>query len=415
MEILLSDLFRLLKNSYHLCMAWCANMKYGYPSRKIRVIGITGTDGKTTSTHLIYHILKTAGKKVSMISTVYAQVGNKVFDTGLHTTTPGPFLIQKLLSQAVKHNDEYFILETTSHAIDQKRVWGIQYEVGLLTNITHEHLDYHKTYQQYAETKIHLLLTAKNAVINADDRSYEFVKGMLEKRKHTYVSFGITHKADHTRDYAQILDLPIAEFNRSNYLGASTVTSVLGISENTIQKGIKSFYLPEGRLERYITKKGVHIVVDFAHTPHAILMALQSIAHELPKDTKLIHVFGSAGLRDKTKRPLMGASSGTYAHVVILTEEDYRTEDPVEISRAVATGLVKKGFVEKKPEEIVSTNLKQYTVILNRAEAIQKAVALAHKGDYVVITGKGHEKSLCRGTKEYPWSDREFVKKVFCT
>lgn len=164
-----------LKNVYHLLQAILANIWYGFPSRKLKVIGVTGTDGKTTTTHLITHILKTAGKKVSMISTIYAKVGSHEYETGLHTTTPSSFTIQKMLSLAVKDNEEFFVLETTSHALDQNRVWGIKYKIGIITNITHEHLDYHKTYDEYVKSKLKILLNSKLAVLNKDDRSYNLL------------------------------------------------------------------------------------------------------------------------------------------------------------------------------------------------------------------------------------------------
>src|SRR3990167_796186 len=159
-----------LKNIYHLFQAILANLWYGFPSRRLKVIGVTGTDGKTTTTHLIAHILKTAGKKTSFVSTVCASIGGKESDIGFHVTTPSPFALQKLLKHSVDNNDKYFVLETTSHAIDQNRIWGIKYEIGVITNITHEHLDYHKNYEEYRNTKYKLLLNSKVAILNeADD------------------------------------------------------------------------------------------------------------------------------------------------------------------------------------------------------------------------------------------------------
>src|SRR3989339_1761298 len=150
-----------IKNIYHLFQAVLANIFYGFPSRKLKVIGITGTDGKTTTTHLIAHILKTAGKKASFVSSVYASIGGVESDIGFHVTTPSSFILQKLLKQSADNHDEYFVLETTSHALDQNRVWGIKYEIGVITNITHEHLDYHRTYEEYVKAKLKLLLNSK--------------------------------------------------------------------------------------------------------------------------------------------------------------------------------------------------------------------------------------------------------------
>ena len=172
-----------LKNIYHLFQAIIANIYYGFPSRRLKVIGVTGTDGKTTTIHLIYHILKFAGYKASMISSVYAIVGNKEYDTGFHVTTPSSFFIQKMLKTSVDHEDKYFVLETTSHALDQNRVWGIRYEIGVITNITHEHLDYHKTYEKYVMTKVKLLKMARISIVNKDDESYKEVKSEKLKVK----------------------------------------------------------------------------------------------------------------------------------------------------------------------------------------------------------------------------------------
>lgn len=387
-------MIRKLKNFGHLCLALTANLWYGFPSRKIKVIGVTGTDGKTTTTHLIYEILKNAGKRVSMVSTVYAKVGDCEYDTGLHTTTPSYFLIQKLLQKAVKNQDEYFVLETTSHGIDQNRVWGINYKVGVITNITHEHLDYHPSYTDYLKTKAKLLLNSQIAVINRDDNSFDLLKKELINNNKKYLTYGLKNKADYSYDSQKIV-ASIAEYNNYNFLAAYSVSRYLDIDEKEIINTFKQFVLPPGRLETVFNKK-FKVIVDFAHTPNAIAVLLQF----LRKQTKgrLIHVFGSAGLRDASKRPLMGKASSEYSDIIILTEEDYRTEDPLVITKSIISG-----FGSKKVD---------YQVIINREEAVKKALSLAQPNDVIVITGKAHEKSLCRGKTEYPWNDIETVKRL---
>src|SRR3989338_2257276 len=209
-----------LKNIYHLFQAVLANLWYGFPSHKLKVIGVTGTDGKTTTTHLIAHILKTTGKKISFISTISASVAGQESDIGFHVTTPSPFALQKLLKRSADNNDEYFVLETTSHALDQNRVWGINYEVGVITNITHEHLDYHKTYEEYVKTKLKLLKIAKIGIKNTD-KIVNIVK--------------------------QIPNL--TKYNKYNYSSAYTVCKELGLSDEIILKALKTFELPKGRLD----------------------------------------------------------------------------------------------------------------------------------------------------------------------
>ncbi len=392
-------MFQRLKNIYHLFQAVLANLYYGFPSRKLKVIGVTGTDGKTTTTHLIYHILKSTGKKVSMVSSVYAKVGYKESDTGFHVTTPDVFPLQKLLSESVKNGDEYFILETTSHALYQNRVFGIQYEVGVLTNVTHEHLDMHHTLEEYTEIKLQLLRRAKYAVANEDDQSYKNLKSQISNFKSKLFTYG---KKDFNilKDYN---DLP--DFNTYNYLAAFTACKILGLSDEKILEAMKTFQLPKGRYEILFTKPTT-VIIDFAHTPNGIKEILKEVKKKYLKGgNRLIHVFGSAGQRDKTKRPFMGEASGTYADLVIVTEEDYRDENPNKIAYEVAEGLMRKGFKEVSTEDF-GKETQTFTIIIDRKKAIEKAMEVAKKGDVVISTGKGHETSLCRGNKEYPWDER---------
>jgi UDP-N-acetylmuramoyl-L-alanyl-D-glutamate--2,6-diaminopimelate ligase len=375
-----------LKNIFHLTNAFLANVFYGFSSKKITVIGVTGTDGKTTTTHLIAHILKSCGKKVSYISTIFAKIGEKEYDTGFHVTTPNPWLIQKLIKEAVNNKDEYFILETTSHALDQNRVWGINYKIGVLTNVSHEHLDYHLSYEDYLKTKVKLLKKADVAFFNKDDRSYLYVKKMLKGRKKIieYQKLPIIKK-----------NFPnLEKFNQENFSAAYLVALSLGLKSEEVLKAIKTFKLPKGRFD-LVYDKDFKVIIDFAHTPNAFLKLLPEIRKKYLKNKgRLIHVFGSAGLRDNTKRPLMGEISSRFADFIILTEEDYRTEDPNKICQEIASGIKNKN----------------YQVIIDRKKAIEKALKMAKKGDLVVFTGKAHEKSLCRGKTEYPWDEYQAVE-----
>ena len=222
-----------LKNIYHLFQAISANVFYGFPSKKLKIIGITGTGGKTTTTHLIYHILKSSGKKVSMISTVYAQIGEKQYDTGFHVTTPSAFSVQKLIFEAYKAESKYFILESTSHRLEQNQLWGIKFEIGVLTNITHEHLDYHGNYEEYVKAKLKLLLNSKVAIVNVDDESYKIISQKSKVKIQKYNS-----------KVKSLEELPeLTKFNRYNYAAAYKVCRELGVSEEIILKAIYNFYL----------------------------------------------------------------------------------------------------------------------------------------------------------------------------
>lgn len=386
-----------VKNLFHLLEAVLANFLYGFPSKKIKVIGVTGTDGKTTTVHLIYHILKSAEKKVSMISTIYAKIGNQEFDTGFHTTTPSAFLIQKFLREAVNQKDEYFVLEVTSHALDQNRVWGVRFEIGVLTNITHEHLDYHKTYENYVKAKGKLFFSSKVAVLNEDDRSYRYLLPKIKNLKLEVKSYNLKLKI--LKNFKNL-----TQFNKQNYAAAYTVCKILGLSDDFVLKGINTFNLPKGRLD-VVYDGEFKVVVDFAHTPNAFKVLLPEIRRQyLSKNNgRLIHVFGCAGLRDFTKRSLMGEISATYSDIIILTEEDYRTENINKIIDQIETGINKLKAAGKK---LIVLR------VIDRQEAVNKAISLAKKGDVVILTGKGHEKSLCRGKVEYPWDEYEAVDKA---
>lgn len=405
-------MWRKLKNIGHLGLALIANLWFGFPSRKIKVIGVTGTDGKTTTTWLIHHLLTTAGKKASFITSIYAQVGGKVYDVGLHVTTPSSFQVQKLISQAVKAGDEYFVLETTSHALDQSRVEGVNFEIGVITNVTREHLDYHKTYENYLATKLSLLQNSNLWVANADDDSFAVIKSLSDKLNRKLYSYGDSEQTNFPISKLKKWGLiNLADFNYYNYAASAQVAKIVRISEYQIIKGLKSFTLPKGRLEK-VFEKDFTIIIDFAHTPNAIRSALSAIRKNTLKEKgRLIHVFGSAGLRDAQKRAAMGEASASGADISIITEEDFRTESLEKICSEISVGLLKNDFKFVEDKSILIKN-KSFLVISDRQEAIDFAVKIAKRDDVIVLTGKGHEKSLCRGKTEYPWSEHEAVKKA---
>lgn len=378
-------MIRSLKGLYHLLEAIVANIWFGFPGKKLTVIGVTGTDGKTTTTTLIYEILKEAGKEVSMITSVHAVIAGKSYDTGFHVTTPRAWYVQQYLREALDHGDTHVVLEVTSHALAQYRVRGIPFAVGVLTNVTHEHLDWHKTMEEYLMTKLSLLKEAKTAVLASSElnKGKQMLKGK-DIKVYDAVSFPFKTKL-------------LGDFNRRNCLAAIAAGQALSIDESVIRSAIANFDGVPGRLETVATKP-FPVIVDFAHTPNAI----EQVLHTLRPLTKkrLFHVFGSAALRDVTKRPLMGAASARYADVIVLTEEDYRTEDVNKIIDQIGRGIPRGKEVHR---------------IADRASAIEYALSAARPGDLVIITGKGHEKSLARGTKEYPWSDRDTAKNFLKT
>ena len=410
-------LLRRLKNIYHRLVAFFFNLFYGFPGKKLKLIGVTGTDGKTTTASLIFHILKKIDKKASLISSVKVDIGGKHYRTGFHVTTPSAPTIQRLAHQAVIRKGHYFVIESTAHGIDQGRLWGLNFSVAVLTNITHEHLasldgyDYFKNLANLIKTKTNLLLNAKIAIINHDDSSFKSVSRILRKHKKKFLTYGKDKKANFNFNLLGKIAGELPLFNRYNYLAAYVACHQLGISDKLIFAGFNSFKLPTGRLELIVHQPLIYI--DFAHTINAfknVLPFLKEKLVEKKKGGRLIHLFGSAGLRDRSKRPLMGEVSGQWANLVILTEEDYRTEDPNKICTEIGLGLAKAGLTYLPVNKFLTTKKnKVYTIITDRKKAIETAVSILKKDDLLVLTGKSHERSLSRGGKEYPWNEKKVL------
>ena len=399
-----------LKNIYHLLSALLAACLYRFPGKSMTVIGITGTDGKTSTTHMITHILKTAGLPSSFISTVEAKIGDQRTDTGLHVTTPSPFRLQQLMSQAKKAGSRYLVLEVTSHALDQFRAYGSSIDIALITNISHEHIDYHKNLQNYINAKAKILTGAQYAILNKDDRNFSFLKKRVRGRLVTYAK----KKADFTFSDFEMPQIPFGEFNKYNMLAAACVAVVVGVNKKTIEKALKS--LPEipGRLEEIKSSKKFRIFIDFAHKPNALEQVLTAVSSFTPG--KIIAVFGCAGLRDRLKRPMMGEIAAQMADYTILTAEDPRTEDARAIINQIAQGLLRKKIAEAQKsgsKYLIDRSKKSFFKIADRQEAINFALKnLAKGGDTVVICGKGHEKSMCYQHTEYPWDETLAVNKA---
>lgn len=384
---------------FHFPLAFLAVLFYRYPARHLKVIGVTGTDGKTTTANIIHHLLVMAGKKAALVSTISAKIGRKEISTGFHITSPHPWKLQRLLREIADKGYQFVVLEATSHGLDQHRLFGSNFNVGVITNVTHEHLDYHRTYQRYLQAKAKLFRGVKLAILNRDDDSFGYLKSRVSKLA-KIVTYGIKNQADFTPQTFKFKTLLPGEYNQYNCLAAMAAVSSLGVAAEKIRKGMVSFKGLTGRMEAIDEGQDFKVYVDFAHTPNALENVLATLKQE--KKGKLLVVFGSAGERDKEKRPKMGEIAAQLADSAILTAEDPRTEDVNEIIDQISQGCQKAGGVEGKT----------FYRIPDRTKAIQFAIKKAEKGDIVVIGGKGHEKSLCFGRTEYPWSDQEVARKA---
>jgi len=295
-----------VKNIYHLVQSISANVIYGLPSRGMLIIGVTGTDGKTTTSSMIYHILRAAGLKTALISTVGAYIDGKTYDTGFHVTTPGSLQLQSYIQKAKQAGVKYLIIETTSIGLHQNRIFGIPFNIAVLTNITNEHLDYHKTYEGYVKAKVKLFQKAKTVIINADDRSFKYISPYIQNKK--IITYSMKVDGDITPHSFPFKTNMIGEFNKYNCLAAIAVAKELDVKDQVITKALDTFIPPVGR-EEIVYDKDFKVIIDFAHTPGSFEAILSAM--EIMKKGRLIHVFGCAGQRDKYKRPEMGRISAT--------------------------------------------------------------------------------------------------------
>lgn len=370
-----------------------ANLIYNNPSKKLKVIGITGTDGKTTTSNIIYHILQSSGIKTGLVSTVNAKIGKNEYDTGFHVTNPGSFQLQKLLNKMVENNLKYAVLEVTSHGLDQSRNFGIKFDIGVLTNITHEHLDYHKTFENYVKAKAKLFQNSKINIINSD--YFKFFKKYINTNQKVilYNQKSVNSSLLHAVN-AKFKE----DYNVLNAIAAILVAKEVGISDSKIINSIKTFKGVEGRMQEIKNKLGIKLIVDFAHTPNALESLLTALTNNKKNKSRIITVFGCAGERDVKKRPMMGEISTRLSDISVFTAEDPRHEDVNEIIRQMKHGVKKKNAIVFE--------------IPDRFEAVKYAIEIAKKGDIVVICGKGHEKSMNFDGVEMPWSDMKIILKL---
>lgn len=385
------------KNIYHIFTAFAASTRYGSPSKKLIVIGVTGTDGKTTTVNMIYEILKKSGKKVSMISTVRAVIAGKEYDTGFHVSSPDPKVVQKFARLAADNGDEFLVLEVTSHALDQHRFWGIKFDIGVITNVTHDHLEYHGSWENYFLTKTKLIKNARVAIINRDEAHFERLSKLTRGK---VVSFGFSKDADfNLKKFPLKINIP-GEFNILNALAALAACANEGIRNSDIVKILSTFSSVSGRMEEVKNNRGFNIIVDFASTPNSLGQALKTLKRDLRG--RLIAVFGSAGKRDIQKRFLMAEISVKLADITVITAEDPRGYWEV-IKKQMTKAAEKAGG-------ILNSNL---FIVDKRDEAIDFAInKLAKKGDTIGFFGKGHEKSInYDGKHEEAWDEFKAISK----
>lgn len=406
----------IIKRIYHIIRSRIEILPFLFVKFNFKLIGVTGTDGKTTTSTLIYNMLKNDGKKVALITTlgIFADK-KKISDTGLHTTTPSAFVLHRVLKK-VKDFD-FVVLETSSHAIDQRRIIGLKYDTIVYTNITHEHLDYHKTWERYAVVKLSLQKYLKqhgNIILNIDDtKSFNFLYPKFREGFNIF-TYGIYNDADFkavniTKNSFDVkskyLSMNIetnlfGEYNILNSLAAIGALYNFDVSIKSILKTLKYFPHIEGRFE--IVSKEPFVIVDFAHTPNAILNVLETISRLRKDKTRIITVFGAPGKRDHTKRPLMGESASQISDIIIITSDDPRDENLEDIFNEVSLGIDRKKFRKDM----------NFFRIDDRNTAIDKALSLYRKDDIIALLGKGHEKSNAIMKKEIPWSDKECVLKL---
>jgi UDP-N-acetylmuramoyl-L-alanyl-D-glutamate--2,6-diaminopimelate ligase len=407
-------------------LSWIAAAFYDWPGRKMRVIGVTGTDGKTTTTNLIYQILRAAGIKAGMISTVNAVIADEQLDTGFHVTTPDAPDVQRYMARMVDAGLTHAILETTSHGWAQHRVDACEFDIGVVTNITHEHLDQHGSYENYRAAKARLFASLEHthpkpgggpplAIVNRDDSSFEYLDHLIKVKK---LSYGFSRKAslrpldvvaepDGTRFTASCGSLRVGistslqgDYNVSNCLAALAATVLgLGIEPAIAARGIGAMKGVPGRMERIEEGQEFVAIVDFAHTPNALKVTLEAarkLVRRVGSEGRLIVVIGSAGLRDREKRRMMAETASELADLTVLTAEDPRSESLDGILAEMANGAKSNGGREGET----------FWRIPDRGEALRFATRLARAHDIVLACGKGHEQSMCFGSREFPWDDR---------
>ncbi len=407
------DLTQIVVPNTRLALGLVGANFYDHPAQKIRVLGVTGTNGKTTSTYLVKSILEQAGHKVGLIGTIETVIGDLVVESG--RTTPESLDLQRLFSEMVDKGMDYVVMEVSSHALDLYRTMGTTFAGALFTNLSQDHLDFHTTMDEYFSAKAKLFTELDGpAIINVDD---EWGRRLLTLPSATFSTYGVEEEADFRAEKIQLENggisyilkseagqIPIylklaGYFNVYNSLGAAGLCLSQGISLSDVQTGLQLASGVPGRFERIDNAHDLSVVVDYAHTPHGLENVLNSARKLTPKG-RVIVVFGAGGDRDTSKRPLMGAVAAKLADVVIITSDNPRSEDP-----GVICSSIEKGLLSTKPQV-------DYSIVVDRRTAIEEAIKMATPDDLVIVAGKGHETY-----QEFAWGrihfdDREEVRRT---
>lgn len=415
-QILPKSLLPTLEKSYRKTRQGVLSALYGNPAQQVKVLAITGTNGKTTSTAVLNQILKTAGKTTIMTGTAGQEIaGQPTDEEGSCQTVPSASDLQKLFKIAKEQQIDYFLLETTSHALDQYKLPSMNLQVAGLTNLTQEHLDYHKTMEGYADAKLKLFTDfgAKYSILNADDAWFDYFKSKIGGK---VLSYGTAKTADFrikkvklykkgseitikTADDELTVSTPLAgRFNAYNVTLAVAMALMIGIDKEAIIDGVASLESVKGRLEWLDNSLGLDVMVDYAHTPDGIEKLLE-LAKEITKG-KVHIIFGSAGLRDMEKRPFMGQAAAKYADRIFVTDEESRSEPAEDIRRDILRGIEEIGAGDKAIE------------IADRGEAIEAALQVADPGDMVIVAGLGHQDVREMDNQEIEWNDIEITTKL---
>lgn len=405
--------YNSLVRPLHWAQAVRAGVKNRWPARKLRVIAVTGTNGKTTTSFMIWKMLQESGHKVGLLTTVGWSDGVNYHAQIEHMTTESVGILNRRMRAIADAGAEFLVLEVTSHALSQSRILGVPVEIAVLTNITPEHLDYHRTFSNYRAAKMKLFRKAKFGVLNADDENVEWFEKACGAGK--YITYGIksgdlravdvkigTKDVKYSCGDMRIRTQIPGEFNVYNSLAAVAVGKQVGLKEKEIEQGIYALEAVEGRMTRVKAGQDFEVIVDYAHQPDALEKVFESVGHGAGFSGRIIAVHGGAGRRDHGTREPRGEILGREADVVIITEDDTRDEDPKEIAAMFVRGAEKAG--KKLDDDLL--------VELDREKAIRKAVKLARKGDLVLILGKGHEKTILRADGPHEFEDVKVAEKV---
>ena len=415
-SVLPSQAVHLLENVYRKTRIQLVSARYGWPARGLRVIAVTGTNGKTTTANYINEILKQAGYKTAMFTTAVIEVAGESKINNLNATVASVSRMQQFLNEARRYKVDFVILEVTSHSLHQHKLDGVPIEAAIMTNLTQDHLDYHKTMEKYAAAKG--LLFARNPryiVLNRDDDWFDyFDRYLAEEQKITYgksedadvrisdirlykKGSEATLAFDH-QEKSQLATYLPGEYNGFNMAAAASVCYVLGVSMSDIKNGIASLEGIPGRFERATKDETYEVIVDYAHTPDALEKLLEATRNITKK--RIILVFGACGDRDALKRPIMGKIAAKLADEIILTDEESYNENPDKIRRDIYAGI----------EESKATN--KTTEIADRREAIRHALNIAKKDDTILMTGMGHEQFRIINGEKLPWNDTNIVREI---